>query len=452
MTPSTSAHQRSATTVSSVAHGPRTVQLLDIMLGNAEMPVGVLRHFKDGPTECSEFTFDRRWLNSDRHFTLSQDLRRTTSGQWRRASGGRGSPVFAALADTQPDGFARLILDQALHDPVIRSHQMAGHDSSDLMSLCTVHDHCRLGALRIRPRHLGWTSSENPIDLPTHVDLAPMLEATAAFERGHADQRQLKLLLSSATSLGGSRPKICFVQEDKTLAVARFPSVFDEYPVTKAEVLGSMLAKAAGIHVAEVKLKQPVHLPMAIVQRFDRGEEGGRLAYLSARSLLLAEEGEEVSCMDLLNGMRACCTDFNADARQLWRRLMFKLLINNVDARLHKIGFLYSGRDRWQLAPAINLTPSVKSRPPSTTPQISELGPRCDVDTLLELAVAFGLSHAEALGALANFVNAIGRWRTVASQFAVSMKPAEMDLLEGAMNNQHFRQARAMVNTFRAKP
>lgn len=438
--------------VSSVAYGPRTEQLLDITLGNAEMPVGVLRHFKDGPTECSEFAIDRRWLNSKRHFTLSPDLRRTTLGQWRRAPGGRGSPVFAALADTQPDGFASSILEQVLHDPIIQSHQMAGHDSSDLLSLCAVHDHCRFGALRIRPRHPGWTSSENPIDLPTHVDLAPMLEAIAAFERGHADQRQLKLLLSSATALGGSRPKICFLQEDQTLAVARFPSVFDEYPVTRAEVLGSMLAKAAGIHVAEVKLKQPVHLPVAIVQRFDRGEEGGRLAYLSARSLLLAEEGEEVSCMDLLNGMRTCCKDFNADARQLWRRLMFKLLINNVDARLHKIGFLYSGRDRWQLAPAINLTPSVKPRPPSTTPRITELGLRCDVNTLLGLSAAFGLSHAKALGVLSNLVDVIGRWRTVASQFAVSMKPAEMDGLEGAMNNQHFRQARAMLNTFRAKP
>jgi serine/threonine-protein kinase HipA len=163
------------------------------------------------------------------------------------------------------------------------------------------------------------------------------------------------------------------------------------------------------------------------------------------------EEGEAVSCKGLLDCMRTCCKDFNADARQLWRRLMFKLLINNVDARLHKIGLLYSSRDRWQLAPAINLTPSVKPRQPSTAPRISELGPKCDVDTLLGLSAAFGLSHAEALGVLANLVDVIGRWRTVASQFAVSMKPAEMDLLEGAMNNQHFRQARAMVNVFRAK-
>lgn len=450
MNASTRAHPRLAKPVPSVAYGPRTERLLDITLGNAETPLGVLHHFKDGPTECSNFTLDRRWLGSQRHFTLSPDLRKTTSGQWRRAPGGGGSPFFAALADTQPYGFARSVLDQALGDGFFRNHQMEGLESSALMSLCAVHDHCRLGALRIRSRHAGLASSGKLIDLPTHADLAAILEASAAFERGHADQRQLKLLLSSATALGGSRPKICFVQEDQTLAVARFPSVFDGYPVTKAEVLGAMLAKAAGIHVAEVKLQHPVHLPVAIVQRWDR-EEGGRKHYLSAKSLLLAEEGEAVSCLDLLNGMRACCKDFNADARELWRRLMFRLLINNVDARLHKIGFLYGGKNRWQLAPAIGLTPRVKPRRPSTTPQITELDPKCDVDTLLGLSAAFALPHAEALGVLAALVEVIGRWRTVASQFAVGIKLADWDGLEDAMNNQHLRQARAMVNTHRAK-
>ncbi|MGS5087664.1 type II toxin-antitoxin system HipA family toxin [Hydrogenophaga sp. A37] len=452
MNASTSAQQNSARSVSSVAFGPRTEHLLDIMLGNAELPVGVLHHFRDGPTECSQFTLDRRWLNHARHFKLSPDLRQHGLGQWRKALGGGGTPFFAALADTQPDGFARSVLDPALGDLFIPSHQMAELESSALMSLCAVHDLCRLGALRIRPRNAEWMSSRKLIDLPTHVDLNAMLEATSAFERGHADQRQRQLLLSSATALGGSRPKICFVQEDKTLAVARFPSVFDEYPVTKAEALGSMLAKAAGIDVVEVQLITHRHGSALIVQRLDRGEEGGRLAYLSARSLLLAEEGDEVSCLELLNGMRKCCKDFDADARQLWRRLMFRLLINNVDARLHKIGFLYSSQDRWRLAPAINLTPSLKPRRPSTAPQITELGPKCDVDTLLGLSAAFALPRTEALGVLATLVDEIGRWRTVASQFAVGMKPAEMDLLEGAMNNQHMQQALAMVSTFRAKP
>ena len=173
------------------------------------------------------------------------------------------------------------------------------------------------------------------------------------------------------------------------------------------------------------------------------------MPYLSAQSLLLAEEGEVVSCLDLINCMRAYCKDFISDARQLWRRLMFKLLINSVEAELRKIGFLFSGHNRWRLAPAIDLTPGVKSRPSSTAPQIAELGPKCDLPLLLSLSEMFALPHAEALDAMSTMVDVISRWKTAASQFEVGMKPNEMDRLESVMNNKHFLQAREIAGTLR---
>ena len=446
---SKSACQVAVKPVSSVAQGPRAEQLLDVTLGNTGTLLGGLHHFLDGSTECSQFTFDRNWLCNPQYFQVSPELRRHAQGQWRKPPGGRGSPFFAALADMQPDGFARSILAKTLVDSVIQGHPILNHESSDLMLLSAVHDFCRLGALRIRPRHAGLVSSGKPVDLPTHVDLDSMLEATGAFEHGQADLRQRTLLFRCAGALGGSRPKICFLQEDKTLAVAKFPSVFDEHAVTKAEVLGTILAESAGVQVAQVQLKNLRNGPVVIVQRFDRGQGGGRMPYLSAQSLLLAEEGEVVSCLDLINCMRAYCKDFISDARQLWRRLMFKLLINSVEAELRKIGFLFSGHDRWRLAPAIDLTPGVKSRPSSIAPQIAELGPQCDLQLLLSLSEMFALPHAEALDAMSTMVDVISRWKTVASLFAVGMKPGEMDRLESVMNNKHFLQAREIAGTLR---
>lgn len=435
----------------SAAYGPRTEQALNITLGSTETSLGVLHHFRDGPTDCSRFTLDRGWLSGSRYFSVSPELRRHDQGQWRKPPGWRGSPFFAALADTQPDGFGRAIVDKSLGDRVTHGYRMLHDESIDLVRLCAVHDFCRLGALRVRLRPPGSADSGRLIDLPTHVDLDPMLEAAAAFERGAADLRQRQLLFHCAGALGGSRPKICFLQEDKTLAVAKFPSVLDEHPVTKAEMLGYELAKAAGIKVAQAQLKNLRTGPVLIVQRFDRGEGGGRKPYLSAQSLLLAEESEVVSCLDLLNSMRARCKSFNADARQLWRRLMFKLLINSVEAELHKIGFLYVGDDRWQLAPAIDMTPGVKPRLSSTAARITELGPQCDVQSLLGLSETFALPRAEALGVLTTLVDAISRWTSVASQFAVGMKPEEIDKLEVVMNNKHFEQAKDIVGALRSR-
>jgi serine/threonine-protein kinase HipA len=447
----TSTHEGTVKHTPSAVFGPRNEQLLDITLGNTETSLGVLHHFRDGSTECSRFTLDRGWLSSPRYFTVSPELRRHDQGHWRKPPGGRGSPFVAAVADTQPDGFARALIERTLDDRVTHGHRLLHDESIDLVHLCAVHDFCRLGALRVRPQHAQPAATGRLIDLPTHVDLDPMLEAAAAFERGAADLRQRMFLFYCASALGGSRPKICFLQEDKTLAVAKFPSVLDEHPVTKAEMLGYELAKAAGIRVAQAQLKNLRTGPVLIVQRFDRGEGGGRKPYLSAQSLLLAEEGEVVSCLELLNSMRACCKDFITDARELWRRLMFKLLINSVEAELRKIGFLYVGDDRWRLAPAIDMTPSVKPRLPSTAAQIAEQGPQCDVQSLLGLSATFALPRAEALGALTTLVDAISRWRTVASQFAVGMKPDEIDRLEGVMNNKHFQQAKDIVGALRTR-
>ncbi len=447
----TSTHKGMVKPTPSAAYGPRTEQLLDITLGNTETSLGVLHHFRDGPIECSRFTLDRGWLSSPRYFTVSPELRHHDQGQWRKPPGGRGSPFFAALADTQPDGFGRALIERTLGDQVTHDHRVLHDESIDLVHLCAVHDVCRLGALRVCPQHAHPADAGRLIDLPTHVDLDPMLEATAAFERGAADLRQRRFLFHCASALGGSRPKICFLQEDKTLAVAKFPSVLDEHPVTKAEMLGYELARAAGIKVAQATLKNLRTGPVLIVQRFDRVAGGGRQPYLSAQSLLLAEDGEVVSCLELLNSMRARCKDFISDARELWRRLMFKLLINSVEAQLRKIGFLYAGDDRWRLAPAIGMTPGVKPRLPSTTAQITELGPQCDVQSLLGLSETFALPRAEALGVLTTLVDAISRWRGVASQFAVGMKPDEIDKLEGAMNNKRFQQAKDMVGALRTR-
>ena len=110
--------------------------------------------------------------------------------------------------------------------------------------------------------------------------------AAAAFERGEADERQTRLLLSSATALGGSRPKVCFVQDAQkqdggTLAVARLPSVFDRCPVAKAEMLLGQLAREAGIRVVDMALKNLCSATVLITQRLDRDMDGGRKPYLS---------------------------------------------------------------------------------------------------------------------------------------------------------------------------
>ena len=436
------------------AYGPRRDEILDITMGKSEQPLGVLHHVKDGPTECSQFRFDRRWLGRELLFSPAPDLRCHPHGQWRTRPQSQGSPFFAALADTQPDGFAQAILERALGEATLTTHPLAGLESRALVSLCAVHDLCRLGALRIRPRNRTLTVSGRRFDLPFTADLDTMAGATAAFERGEADERQSRLLLSSATALGGSRPKVCFVQDAQkqdggTLAVARLPSVADRFPVARAEMLLGQLAREAGIRVVDMALKNLCSATVLVTQRLDRDADGGRKPYLSARSLLLAEEGEEPDWLDLLAVMRTCSKVFGADARQLWLRMLFMRLIN-APVSLRKIGFLYSAPGRWRLAPATALRPGME---PDHQPVISGapgLGLRWDVDHLLRHSAAFEIPRDEARTLLQRMVEVISRWKVAAVQYPVRMTTTDLASLEAAMENAQLRKARELVGSRRA--
>ncbi|QBM29119.1 HipA domain-containing protein [Hydrogenophaga pseudoflava] len=358
------------------------------------------------------------------------------------------------MADTQPDGFAQGILERSLGEATLTTHPLAGLESRALVSLCATHELCRLGALRIRPRNPALTVSGRRFDLPFAADLDTMARATAAFERGDADERQTRLLLSSATALGGSRPKVCFVQDAEkqdrgTLAVARLPSVADRYPVARAEMLLGQLAREVGIRVVDMALKNLCNATVLITQRLDRDADGRRLPYLSARSLLLAEEGEEITWLDLLKAMRACSKDFGADARQLWLRLVFMRLIN-TRVSLGKFGFVYSALGRWRLAPATALRPGME---PDHQPVISGapgLGLRWDVDHLLRHSAAFEIPRDEARTLLQRMVEVISRWKVAAVQYPVRMTTTDLASLEAAMENAQLRKARELVGSRRA--
>lgn len=49
--------------------------------------------------------------------------------------------------------------------------------------------------------------------------------------------------------------------------------------------------------------------------------------------------------------------DGKADAEALYRRVVFNVLISNVDDHLHNHGFLWRGGAGWTLAPAYDLNP-----------------------------------------------------------------------------------------------
>lgn len=68
-------------------------------------------------------------------------------------------------------------------------------------------------------------------------------------------------------------------------------------------------------------------------------------------SMLGAADGDQHSYMEIADGIRQYGANAGEDCIQLWRRVIFNILISNSDDHLRNHGFLY-GAGGWQLAPA----------------------------------------------------------------------------------------------------
>jgi len=133
--------------------------------------------------------------------------------------------------------------------------------------------------------------------------------------------------------------------------------------------------------------------------------------------------------------MRARCARPTDDVRQLWRRLLFNLLITNVDDHLQNMGFLHEGEGRWRLAPAFDVNPFPDKDRESKTWLSEEAGPITSLAMLLQSAAYFGLDHHQALGIVAEVHAAIAAWRIVATHADIGLNVRELDDLAPAFEH-----------------
>ena len=417
---------------------------LNVFIGREELPVGTLVYVKAGQREFSQFAYTPGWLTDERAFDISPDLQRVHGFQARRAPTKDDSCFFQALADTEPDAWGRRVIARA-HARERKDNPALG-PLTELDYLCAVDDFSRIGALRLHDAKRGYLRSteEGKRATPPLLELEKILTASRAVELSKESAADLKYLQGKGTSLGGMRPKCTVVEADGSLAICKFPSVKDERSVTRAEVLALLLAKKAGIDTAKARVVMVHGEPVAVIRRFDRTADNGRIPYLSGASLLQASRNDERAYSEVVDAMRSKAVNFAIDAKQLWRRLVFNLLITNVDDHLQNIGFLYLGKNLWRLAPAFDLNPFPDKERESKTWLIEDTGPITSVGQLLEQAARFELGQEQALRILSEVVAAVAQWRTVALSSDVGLTSKELGEFEPAFEHAELEEAKAL--------
>ena len=312
--------------------------------------------------------------------------------------------------------------------------------------LLLVDDEARQGALRFAEREGGpFLASNSPSRIPPLVELPRLLQATQRVIGETDSDEDLRLLLAPGSSLGGARPKASVRERDGTLAIAKFPHKDDDIDIEKWEVVALSLARKAGIRVPQWRVETVAGRAVLVLARFDR-VGGSRIPFLSAMSMLGAVDNESHSYMEMVDALRRYGADPLADTVELWRRMVFNVLVSNTDDHLRNHGFLYEHGAGWRLSPAYDLNPvPIDVRPRVLSLAITLDDATANLGLAFEIADYFGVRETEARRIAGEVGLAVSHWRREAERVGID-RPA-IDRMASAFDHDDLKHSLAMAHT-----
>jgi serine/threonine-protein kinase HipA len=160
--------------------------------------------------------------------------------------------------------------------------------------------------------------------------------------------------------------------------------------------------------------------PVLLSRRFDR-EGARRIPFLSSMSMLGARDHETRSYLEIVDALRRHGAAPRKDIPDLWRRLVFNILMSNTDDHLRNHGFLYAGAGGWRLSPAYDLNPvPVDVKPRVLTTAINEDDTTASLPAAMDVAGYFELDDARAHAVAAAVANAVMTWRNEAARHGLT--------------------------------
>ena len=145
--------------------------------------------------------------------------------------------------------------------------------------------------------------------------------------------------------------------------------------------------------------------------------------------------------MEIADALRQHGAKADEDCAQLWRRIVFSILVSNTDDHLRNHGFLYEARG-WRLSPAYDLNPMpVDIKPRVLTTAIDEADGTASLYLAYGVAPHFGIKPDKAKSIVREVGQAVAQWRKTATATGLSNK--EIDRMASAFEHEDLRKATA---------
>jgi serine/threonine-protein kinase HipA len=423
-------------------------QKVFVRIGVAAVPVGeLIVDAQPGDRETSIFTYDPTWVARTNAFALSPHMPLGLTPFYTN-KGTQGSSLPAPIADGAPDSWGRAIIKLAL----------GGRVTSDLDYLIQSDDFLRSGALRYFDGPGPDAKALAPPDggklgvsIPRLLDLEQVIAEARAFEADpiHYRENRAKMIGGGALeravgSLGGARPKVNAQAEDGALWIVKLAKMDDQYAIARAEVMALRLASRVGISAATADvLPSSQRFPVAIVKRFDRDAKGARIPFISAQTFMGLPGANPGNYVDVAFQMHAWSRDPVSDMAELYRRMMYNVLIQNTDDHLRNLGFLYRGAGKWGLSPAYDVNPVPEMNTTLKTAISETHGNGLNIEKVIEAAPYFEIKVDDATMMASKMATIIkAEWRDIGGK--LGMTASDFKAIAPAMENDQIEAAIAL--------
>jgi len=372
------------------------------------------------------FVYDTAYLGDPSGYDLEPALVRQAGQQYLDGLPG-------SFSDCAPDRWGRNLIDKRRRTLQRQATQRLPA-ATDVDYLIGVSDTTRQGNLR-------FTQGDGPFldpdaDVPKLVSLPRLLAASDKVTDGANpdDLAAVKALLDAGSgSLGGARPKASVRGDDGALLIAKFPHHDDLWDVMAWEKTMLDLARAAGLHTPQSRLTRVGSRNVLLLDRFDRGPHGQRLGYISAMTMLEAQDGEEHDYADIAEVLPETGAAVKEDLAELFARVVFNVAVHNTDDHLRNHGFLRQ-RAGWSFSPLFDVNPHPDLSRRRVTGVLGAVDAVDEVEALTDFALACRLSPAQSGAIINRIVTAVGQWRTAAANNGIV--PSELTLFADAMDTQ----------------
>lgn len=391
-------------------------------LGRPERPllVGELRVARQ--TRGVSLVYDDSWLRCG--FALSEDLPLVK----REFFPTDKETAVGAVDDARPDRWGERVircLDKPARLSVLDFLFYAGDERFGALGVS-------VSPARYLPRHLG--------PLPVLADAQEIAKLVQQVLAGEPVDEHKRRLIAPGATLGGTRPKALLTVEDQ-MWLLKFNEPFDPIDTPLVEHATMTLAERAGIRVART---MPVGIRQGhavAVKRFDR-EAGLRRHALSANVALKAA-GQTLGYPELAQWLRrrgVVQAGLNREhMRELFRRMVFNILIDNTDDHEKNHALLMADSGEYALAPAFDVVPSGQALGYQQM-RVGSNGADSTLENALSECDQFGMKMAEAADQVKRVCAVVAGWK---AHFAsAGVLAHDIDSLSGQIDRPFLQMQR----------